>query len=135
MKRLSLINFFIINVFFLHAGDGDYAISRIPAGLLLNANVVKRLEIKTFEITNDGKAKFYEKIAYTVLNENGDRWGYFGEGYDKLRSIESFEGTLYDASGKKIKSLKKGDIKDVTGNDGESLADDNRAKWHSFYYK
>jgi hypothetical protein len=135
MKRLILINIFIIDVLFLYAGDGEYAISKIPASLLQSANVVKRLEIKSFEITSEGKAKYYEKIAYTVLNENGDRWGYFGEAYDKLRSIESFEGTLYDAKGKKIKSLKKADIKDVTGNDGESLADDNRVKWHSFYYK
>ncbi|MBK6936794.1 MAG: DUF3857 and transglutaminase domain-containing protein [Chitinophagaceae bacterium] len=77
-----------------------------------------------------------QKVAYTILNEAGDKWAYFSEWYDKLRSIESFDGTLYDAAGNKIKSLKKGDIKDESGgSDGTSLADDNRLKWHSFFYK
>ncbi len=135
MKKFFFIVAFSITGFFLHAGDGDYAVSKIPAELLKNANVVKRIEIINFEITNDNKAKYYHKIVYTILNENGDRWGYFYEGYDKLRSIESFEGSLFDANGKKIKSLKKNDIKDVSGNDDESLADDSRVKWHSFFYK
>ena len=69
------------------------------------------------------------------MNEQGDKWAYFVGGYDKLRSIESFEGSLFDAAGKKLKSLKKSDIKDVSGSDDASLADDNRVKWHSFFYK
>jgi Domain of Unknown Function with PDB structure (DUF3857)/Transglutaminase-like superfamily len=117
------------------AGDGDYAITRIPAGLLKGANVVKRAEEITFEITEGNRAKYHRKVAFTILNEQGDKWATMVEGYDKLRSIESFEGTLFDAYGKKIKSLKKSDIKDVSGSDDGSLADDNRVKWHSFFYK
>lgn len=115
--------------------DNDYAVSAIPASLMKNANAVKRSEEISFEITEGNRAKYHRRVAYTILNELGDKWAYFSEGYDKLRSIESFDGTLYDASGKKLKSLKKSDIKDVTGNDGGSLADDNRVKWHSFFYK
>src|ERR1700704_5915334 len=106
--------------------DNDYSIAGIPASLLKNANAVKRSEEVTFEITEGNKAKYYRRVAYTILNEQGDKWSYFAEGYDKLRSIESFDGTLFDAMGKKLKSLKKSDIKDVSGNDEGSLADDNR---------
>lgn len=120
---------------FASGNDGEYAISRIPESLLKNANAVKRTEEIIFEITEGNRAKYRRKVAFTILNDQGDKWAYFGEGYDKLRSIESFDGTLYDADGKKIKSLKKADIKDVTGNDGGALADDNRVKWHSFFYK
>lgn len=88
-----------------------------------------------YDISEGNKAIYFYKAAITVLNEKGDHWGGFAEGYDKLRSIESFEGTLFDATGKKVKSLKKGDIKDVSGSDESSLADDNRIKWHSFYHK
>ena len=100
-----------------------------------NANVIKRMEMIRFSITESNKATYYQKVAYTILNEQGDPWAYFSEGYDKLRSIESFEGSLFDAAGKKLKSLKKTDIKDVSGSDDASLADDNRVKWHSFFYK
>src|SRR5882724_6952800 len=117
------------------AGDGEYAVSNIPKALLNNAKVIKRIDDIRFEITENNHAKFYHKVAYTILNEQGEQWAFFSEGYDKLRSIESFEGSLFDAAGKKIKSLKKSDIKDVSGNNDASLADDNRIKWHSFFYK
>ena len=32
----------------IHASDGDYAVAKIPATLLKNANVVKRLAEETF---------------------------------------------------------------------------------------
>lgn len=117
-------------------GPGEsYAVENISPELLKNVNVVKRMEMMHYEITENNKAILRYKVAYTILNEQGDQWAYFSEGYDKLRSIESFDGTLFDASGKKIKSLKKSDIKDVSGDDDASLADDNRVKWHSFFYK
>ncbi len=119
----------------LLAGEEPYAVQNIPAALLKNANVVKRTEEIRYVINEKNKAKLYQKVAYTILNEKGDRWGGYVEGYDKLRSIESFEGSLYDANGKKLKSLKKGDIKDVSANDDANLADDSRMKWHNFFYK
>lgn len=111
-----------------------YAVSAIPAALLKNASVVKRMEEVRYDISEGNRAKYFYKAAYTILNEQGDRWGGFGEGYDKLRSIESFEGTLFDAAGKKIRSLKKSEIRDVSGSD-DNLADDYRVKWHSFFNK
>jgi hypothetical protein len=113
---------------------GDYAVSNIPAGLMKNANVIKRLDEIQFEITEGNKAIMKRRVAYTIMNEEGDRWSFFSEGYDKLKSIVNFDGTLYDAAGKKLKNLKKSDIKDVSGTE-ESLADDDRVKWHSFFYK
>ncbi|HEX7845610.1 MAG TPA: DUF3857 domain-containing protein, partial [Chitinophagaceae bacterium] len=115
--------------------QGPYGINLVSPDLLKNANVVKRMDDLRYEITEGNKARIYHKVAYTILNEQGDRWGYHAEGYDKLRSVESFEGTLYDKEGKKIRSLKKGEIKDESGSDEASLADDNRVKWHSFFYK
>ncbi|MBL0304520.1 MAG: DUF3857 domain-containing protein [Chitinophagaceae bacterium] len=115
--------------------QSSYAVVAIPEALLKNASVIKRTEDIRYEITEGNKASFYQKVAYTILDEQGDRWATHAEWYDKLRSVESFEGSLYDASGKKIRSIKKGEIKDVSGNDDASLADDNRVKWHSFFYK
>jgi hypothetical protein len=121
--------------FYLLAGEGEYSVSRIPAPLLKNASVVKRMEELRFEITEGNRARITRKVAYTILNEQGERWAYFVEGYDRLRSIEHFEGALFDASGIKLKSLKKSDIKDESGTGDISLADDSRMKWHNFFYK
>ena len=118
-----------------YAGDPDYAVSKIPAQLLKDANVVKRFEELKFEVINIGKAKLYHKVALTVLNEKGDRYAMYFQQYDKLHSIESIEGRLFDENGKKIRTLKKGDLQDLSGTDDISLADDNRIKQFSFYHK
>ncbi len=133
-KQLLLIISFFSSLVSI-AGDGAYNVSYITEALLKNAGVVKRMELIEFEISESNSATLRHKVAYTILNEQGDRWAFFQTGYDKLRSISSFEGTLYDVQGNKIKNLKKGDIKDESGMDDASLADDNRVKWHSFFYK
>lgn len=121
-----------VNVF---AGDGDYAVSKIPAELLKNADVVKRMEELRFEVIDPGKSRLYHKYALTILNENGDRYARLVLDYDKLRSIKSMDGTLYDADGKKIKAMKKSEIKDLSGTSDISLMDDNRIKAHSFFHR
>ncbi|MEO8404791.1 MAG: hypothetical protein ABI480_09355, partial [Chitinophagaceae bacterium] len=71
-------------------GNDNYSILNIPAGMMKNANVVKRAESVRFEITGKNVAHLIRKVAYTILNENGERWADYTIGYDKLRSIESF---------------------------------------------
>ena len=136
---MKKITFFITVLSFAfangYAGDGDYAVNRIPAALLKNANVVKRFEETRFEVLDIGRSHLYHKIALTILNEKGDKFAMINEDYDKLHSVESFEGRLYDETGKKIKSLKKSDIQDLSGTSEGTLADESRYKLHSFYYK
>src|SRR5688572_14464380 len=99
MKILLTCFFYLVSGVASASGYPDeYAVSNIPQSLLKNVNVVKRAEEIVFEITEGNRAKYRQKVVFTILNENGERWAYFGEGYDKLRSIESFEGTLYDAT-------------------------------------
>lgn len=117
------------------ATGGEYSISLIKDTLLKGANVVKRMEIFRFTIGDNNKAILYHKVAYTILNEKAERWSRHALWYDQLRSIESFEGTLFDAAGIKIKSLKKAELSDESGGSGGSFADDDRVKWHSFFYK
>ncbi|MEO6930064.1 MAG: DUF3857 domain-containing protein, partial [Chitinophagaceae bacterium] len=117
------------------ASDGDYAVSKIPAELLINADAVKRIETIRFELSDVDHARYYSKVAYTILNEKGDRFAGCLESYDKLHSIESMDGRLFDANGKKIKSVKRSEISDKSGTDEGTLADDSRYKYHNFYYK
>ena len=117
------------------AADGDYAVSNIPEALLKDANVVKRMEDIRFEVLDLGKSRLYHKYALTVLNENGDKYAVEVVGYDKLREFKSMEANLYDANGKKIRSLKKSEIRDLSAMDDISLMDDNRIKVHGFFHR
>jgi hypothetical protein len=72
----------------LLADNGEFAVSRIPAPLLKNADVIKRMESLGFEIINTGEAMLRKKYALTILNENGDRHAAFVEYYDKLHTVK-----------------------------------------------
>ena len=114
------------------AAQNKYAVNLIPVQLLPKANVVKRMEEIKIDIKDEGNVTIYNKYALTILNANGDEAADLVEFYDKLFSIESIEGILFDATGKKIKTLKQSEILDISGTSSSSLADDNRLKKHSF---
>jgi len=137
MRKIKCL-FLLMTVTCLAARAGDktdYAVSGIPPVLQINADVVLRVDETRFEITAIGRAREYHHYAITILNERGDKHAGLMEQYDKLHEIESITGTLYDANGKKIKSLKKQDISDYSGTGNESLMTDDRIKVHNFYYK
>lgn len=113
----------------------EYAISRIQTKLLKNANVVKRSESFRLEVLSMTKMRFRKSYAITILNEAGNDYASFYAHYDKLRTVESIEGRLYDAVGKKIRSLKKSDIRDYSAVSDISFFEDSRVKAHDFYYK
>jgi len=110
-----------------------YDIALLRPNLLKNANMVVREEEKKITIVNDRKINVRYKNVYTILNANGDRFASFASGYSKTNSIDNLEGTLYDAKGVKIRSLKKSEVQDVSSTGGD-LAGDYRVKSHDFNY-
>ncbi len=114
--------------------QGEYAISNINPLLLKEANAIKRFENIRFEIKSAGKATYYHKTAVTILNEAGAKYSGLQESYDRFHKINYIEGYLYDAYGKKVKSVKNKDISDISAV-GESLIGDGRIKEHNFYHK
>ncbi|HVZ56773.1 MAG TPA: DUF3857 and transglutaminase domain-containing protein [Chitinophagaceae bacterium] len=114
-------------------GDGAYSVANIPASLLKNAHVVKRMEVERFDLKNPGEAVYSIKYALTILDEAGDDYAEFAVHYDKFQSIRSIDATLYDANGKEVRSLKARDIQDKSGVSENNLIDDDRMKEHNFY--
>ncbi|ULQ57352.1 DUF3857 and transglutaminase domain-containing protein [Flavihumibacter rivuli] len=114
---------------------GEYPVLTIPKELLKSANAVIRLEEQTIEIVSLGKIRVKDRYVITILNEAGERWAIWGDYYDKMHSIESIEGTLYDAMGNKIRSMKKSEISDEAATSSINLADDNRVKSFSFHHR
>ena len=135
MKKYSLILLFNIAHYFTAGAQSGYDIKLIPAELLPHANVVKRMQEKRLEIDGPGNGTLYNKYAVTILNEAGDDAAGITEEYDQFNIIKNFEGTLYDANGKKIKALKKSDVQDFSGSSESTLAGDARVKHHNFNWK
>lgn len=135
MRRLSLLILSLGLAIGTWAADGAYAVSKIPAPLLVQANAVKRMEDIRFEVISLDKARHYHKYAITVLREQGDPLAEFYSWYDRFHEIVSIQGSLYDARGEKIKSLRKSDIQDLSGTADMNLADDSRVKRFSFYHR
>ena len=119
----------------VRAGEGKYAVADISPLLRMNADAVIRLEEVRFEIKGMKETVLSSHYVITVLNENGDRWAAFSEYYDKLRSVVSAEGFLYDASGKLMRKVRKKDMEDRKAGAGSSFVDDHRVKFHSFYQR
>ncbi len=99
-------------IFFLFLGlcpqaYGQLQASLIPEALKKNAHAVVRYDNAAFKIENEGKATFTDKYAVTCLDEKGRHFVFFGIGYNKLKKIKNISGALYDATGKKVRSLKK----------------------------
>ncbi|MFZ4056923.1 MAG: DUF3857 domain-containing transglutaminase family protein [Ferruginibacter sp.] len=133
MRKWSMFFICCVCISTVYAQD-SYSIQNINPTLLEGANVVKRMEQMEITVKNTGSAYIKRKYAYTILNKAGDDAAVLHLFYDKLVSIESMDATLYDAWGKKLKSLKKNAIKDLSGTSESSLADDDRYKEFSFYY-
>lgn len=104
----------------------------IPDSLKQHAVAVCRLEEKKVEILSPGKAIVRNRYVVTVLNPYGDGYGSYSNHYDKLRKLSNISGTLYDAFGKKVRSMQKKDLIDLAHNDEISLMTDDRLKRFSF---
>ncbi|SDD93980.1 DUF3857 domain-containing protein [Niabella drilacis] len=130
----SIIVVLIAGIFHMPA-RAEYPVSAIPEALLKKAKLIKRADETFIEVRNIGKAIYRRHYVYTVLNEAAEEYAALVVGYDKFRVINDISGTLYDAGGKKLKSVKKKDIQDGSGTDGSSLITDGRYKYHNFYYK
>lgn len=111
----------------------SYDVSLIPESLKKNADVVIRVYDTEVEIKSTSKVKVTTKKAVTVLNQNGQRYAAYIKEYSKFTSIDNLDGTLYDATGKKIKSVKKKEFSDWSDND-QSLMSDSRYKTYRFSY-
>ncbi|HVG16565.1 MAG TPA: DUF3857 and transglutaminase domain-containing protein [Chitinophagaceae bacterium] len=130
MKKIgTLVSIFISLAVF--GNDINYAVFNIPDSLLKGSNMVMRMEDMRLDVSN-GEMVLYRKYALTILNESAEEYAWAVLNYDKLRTVRSFEGTLYDAYGKQLKTLKNKDIQDVSAVNEINLFDDSRRKVHNF---
>lgn len=90
-----------------------------------NADAVIISEETTYEISDDGKAKYKVRTKTEVFREDGNRYAYIVLDESRFSKIKKFKGTLYGADGNKIRSLDKGDGFKMCGFSGFALYADN----------
>ncbi|ULQ53714.1 DUF3857 domain-containing transglutaminase family protein [Flavihumibacter fluvii] len=136
MKQLLLLfSMFISMTVSITVVGGEYPVSAIPNELLKNANAVIRKQEQVIEINSLNKVTLRDHYVITILNEAGENEAYWMEYYSRLRTIHHIEGALYDAMGNKIRTIRKSEIKDEPVSSSMTMVDDDRIKYHNFYYK
>ena len=95
------------------ASDGNYAAILIKQDLKKNAHAVFRYDDITIEIKSPTDMVVKKKWVVTVFDSEGDHFAEVAESYDNVFSkTPTIDGNLYDAFGKRLKSVKKADIRD-----------------------
>jgi hypothetical protein len=131
MKNLPIILFLF---FKSYSFAQNYTVASIPTELTEKAHAVVRLTETSFYIKNIGEAEERVRTVITILDENGKDHATEVVGYDKLTKIKNFEGRIYDADGKKVKSLKNSEITDMAAWSAGTIHSDNRMKIGDFSY-
>ncbi|WP_390456289.1 DUF3857 domain-containing protein, partial [Chryseobacterium sp. Alg-005] len=103
-----------------------YPVSAIPENLKKNANVVVRKDFTTVQINKIDEIKYQYATVTTVLNKDGDSQAVAYIPYEKGDDISDVKVTIYDESGKKLKSFSKSDFGDFANNPQGAFYTDNR---------
>ncbi|KXH81363.1 DUF3857 domain-containing protein [Chryseobacterium kwangjuense] len=114
-----------------------YPASAIPENLKKNADVVIRKNFTTIQINKIDEIKYQYNKVITVLNKDGDDKAPVYIPYEKGDHISDVKVTIYDESGKKVKSFSKSDFGDFANNSQGTFYSDSRIlalSYTSAYY-
>lgn len=128
MKIVTAGTLFISAVYLAQS----YPVSAIPENLKKNANVVVRKDLTTVQINKVDEIKYLYNTVTTVLNKDGDPKAAAFIPYEKGDNISDVKVTIYDETGKKVKSFSKSDFGDFANNPQGAFYSDNRVLVLSF---
>jgi Domain of Unknown Function with PDB structure (DUF3857)/Transglutaminase-like superfamily len=126
MISKKVLFLFLFFTSFIFAQKTEYNSNIISDSIKENANAVIRLNQIDIIITSQRSMSIKTQRVVTVLNEKGLSAIDAIESYDKRTTISNIEATVFDASGKEIKKIKKKDFRDQSAVDGGTLFSDNR---------
>jgi transglutaminase-like putative cysteine protease len=126
-KFVSVISFvFLFTTTLLFAQKSNYSTLTISDSLKENANAIVRLNQIDIVIASQRSMNIKTKRVVTVLNEKGFDAVDAYENYDKSSPVKNILATVYDAFGKEIKKIKRGDFRDVSAVSGSTLFSESR---------
>lgn len=107
MISKNVLLLFLFFTSFIFAQKTEYNSNTISDSLKENANAVIRLNQIDIIIASQRSMTVKTKRIVTVLNEKGLSAIDAVESYDKRTTVSNIEATVFDASGKEIKKIKK----------------------------
>jgi transglutaminase-like putative cysteine protease len=120
----TVVFLFSTTIFF--AQKSEYSALTISDSLKDNANAVVRLNQTDIVIASQRSMNIKTKRVVTVLNEHGFDAVEAYENYNKSTPVKNILVTIYDAFGKEIKKVKRGDFRDVSAVGGSTLFSESR---------
>lgn len=126
MKLNLLPLFFVLYSITLFGQNPNYAVANIPDSLKQNSNTIIRFFKSDITIDSQKSMTINTVRVVTILNELGLEDLDLVKHYDKNTKINKIEATVYDASGKEIKSYKRRDFSDQSAISGSTLYSDSR---------
>jgi hypothetical protein len=122
-------------IFSLASFGQTYPVSDIPDHLLANADAVVR-SYNTVVTVENANVIYKNTYVITVLNERGNQFGDISLVYNSFTTVEKMQGQLFDASGKKLKTMRKDGIVDMsTFGSSFSFHADTRVKHFDFGHR
>ena len=104
----------------------DPAVSSISPELLEDADAVIRLHYRKVELDGPGKGRMYVEKMVTILNSDGLAHASIRVPYNSFSEVSKIKGSLYDAGGSEVQSIKNRDFDDESLISSFSLAEDSR---------
>lgn len=128
MKILCIGAFSLASIYYAQS----FPAAAIPENLKKNADAVIRKDFTTVQINKIDEIKYQYNTVTTVLNKDGVSKAAVYIPYEKGDNISDVKITIYDESGKKIKSFSKSDLADFANNPQGAFYSDNRILTLSF---
>jgi hypothetical protein len=115
----------------VQAQISPYALLSVPETVKKDADIIKRLEEITFEVTDIDRSSMSVHQIITVMNEKGKKALHFAEYTDKFRILDDAEVKVFDGNGLQISKYKQKDMI-TTASSGNNLVDDNKITYIQF---
>lgn len=130
-RSILFLCFFLILIFEGWAKkEWVYPISDISEELKFEADAVVRTELTNLQVISEKKVVLDYKMAITILNENGDRFGQIELYYNQTSPISNLQAKIYNAQGELVERVKNSEINDYSATSGSTLFSDTRVMYY-----
>lgn len=108
---------------------GQFVIQKVDS-LRENACAIVDNYSAVFSQTDLNNATLSVSKVITILNEQGEEYGYFNETYDKFRELKDFSGIIKNMSGTVVKKIGKKDL--ISSSLSEHLSTDDYSMFYEY---
>jgi len=126
MRKVLLVTVLLLVVHLLNLKAQDFSALSIPEALKKGANSVVRESKITYAIKNGNQISIRDYTATTLLNSKALNLAHLKIFYNTTDKLKIINATIYDAQGRKVRSIKRSEMKDYSMAGDATLYSDQR---------